>query len=181
MIIPNLLRALEFAANKHMHERRKGSDHAPYINHPIEVAAVLSVEAGHQDEALLVAAILHDTVEDTSTSFEEIEQHFGAEVSSLVKEMTDDTSLPKQRRKELQIEHAPTLTDGAKRLKLADKIANVRDMGATPPEEWPHQRRIDYLDWTEAVIAGVRGVDETLEQIYDEALAQARYLLNQQA
>ena len=175
--VAELLRALRFAAQRHSSQRRKGGDDIPYINHPIDVAAILAVEGGVEQQDVLVAAALHDTVEDTDTTFAEIEELFGSTVRGLVEEMTDDKSLPKMRRKELQIEHAPDLTDDAKRLKLADKISNVRDLAANPPHGWPLQRQIEYLDWTEEVIAGCRGVDEPLERIYDEALADARAAL----
>jgi GTP diphosphokinase / guanosine-3',5'-bis(diphosphate) 3'-diphosphatase len=168
------LRALAFAANRHRHQRRKGGVDIPYINHPIETAAILAVEAGIDDEHVLVAAVLHDTVEDTPATLAEIEDLFGADVAGLVAEMTDDKSLPKMRRKELQVEHAPDLSRGAKLLKLADKISNVRDLAADPPSGWSQRRQFDYLDWTEAVIAGCRGVNSTLERIYDDALAYAR-------
>ena len=174
MITQSLLRSLVFAADRHQDQRRKGSHHTPYINHPIDVAAILSVEADIEDEATLAAAVLHDTVEDTNTTFAEIEAQFGQEVAALVEEMTDDKSLPKVRRKELQVEHVPSLTYKAKLLKIADKVANIRDLASNPPTEWSQQRRLAYLDWTEAVIAGCRDVNDRLERIYDEALADAR-------
>jgi len=172
-----LLRALSYAAKRHSSQRRKGGDHIPYINHPIDVAAILAVDAGVDKQDVLVAAILHDTVEDTTATSAEIEDLFGPAVAGLVAEMTDDKSLPKMRRKELQIEHASELSDDAKLLKLADKISNVRDLAATPPHGWSLQRQIEYLDWTEAVISGCRGVNETLERLYDETLAAARETL----
>ena len=177
MTTKRLFEALVFAAKKHQDQRRKGSEHAPYINHPIQVAAVLSVEAGIDDEATLVAAILHDTVEDTPTTFKEIDALFGEEVAGLVKEMTDDKLLPSPLRKQLQIKHAPSLSDKAKLLKFADKTANVRDLASNPPENWSLARQIAYLDWTEAVIAGCRGVNSDLERIYDQALRKAREIL----
>ena len=172
-----LLSALTYAAQQHSRQRRKGGDDIPYINHPIDVAAILAVEAGIQDEAVLMAAALHDTVEDTPTTLAELEERFGAEVAGFVAEMTDDKELPKMRRKELQIEHAPDLTRGAKLLKLADKISNVRDLAANPPHGWSVARQVEYLDWTEAVVAGCRGADATLERIYDETLASARQVV----
>ncbi len=137
----SLLRALVFAANKHRDQRRKGAEASPYINHPIAVTAVLAVEAGVVDEVLLIAALLHDTVEDTNTTWAELEELFGIPVASLVKEVTDDKSLPKSRRKELQIENAPALSREAKQLKVADKISNIRDITRFPPADWPLQRR----------------------------------------
>lgn len=179
--ITDLLRALSFAAYRHRHQRRKGSDAVPYVNHLIDVANVLAVEAGIDDRDVLTAAVLHDTVEDTRTTLDELAERFGANVARLVAEVTDDKSLPKLRRKELQIEHAPELSHGAKLIKLADKICNVRDLASNPPTGWSHERRIEYLDWTEAVVAGCRGAHARLERIYDETLAEARRVLDVEA
>lgn len=120
--VATLLHAARFAANRHRSQRRKGADAEPYINHPLGVASVLAVEGGVTDVDVLCAALLHDTIEDTATSPAELEIEFGPAVRSLVEEVTDDKSLPKDRRKELQIEHAPALSPKAKLVKLADKI-----------------------------------------------------------
>lgn len=126
---------------------------------------------------MLIAAVLHDTLEDTQTTPTELESRFGPEVRALVEEMTDDKSLPAEERKLRQIEHAPSLTVKAKLIKLGDKIANVRDVTTAPPAKWSRQRRRDYLDWTERVIAGCRGTNAALEARYDEALAAGRRTL----
>ena len=150
-----LLRAARFAAEKHRHQRRKDADASPYINHPLEVASVLAVDGGVVEETLLVAALLHDTVEDTETTFSELDEAFGSAVRYLVEEVTDDTSLPKDRRKALQIEHAPFISPAAKLLKIADKICNVRDIAESPPADWSGERKNEYLEWTEKVVPGV--------------------------
>lgn len=168
-----LLRALTFAADRHRNQRRKGEDASPYINHLIGVATVLAVEANLTDETLLVAAVLHDAVEDTETTPQELREQFGPDVAAIVAEVTDDKSLPKAQRKQLQVEKAPHASDRAKLLKIADKVCNVRDVASAPPKDWPHQRRADYLRWTAQVVAGCRGVSPTLDQVYDQALAQA--------
>lgn len=165
-----LLQALAFAAEKHRNQRRKDAEASPYINHPIAVASVLAVEAQVTDEATVLAAILHDIVEDTETTVSELEGQFGVEIAQLVAEVTDDKSLSKQVRKELQVRHAATASSSAKRLKLADKICNVRDVTAHQPLDWPLERRREYLSWAERVAAGCRGVDPRLEQIFDEAV-----------
>ena len=154
----NLLKAIAFAADKHSRQRRKDADASPYINHPIAVAAALAVEGEVTDEATLLCAALHDTVEDTDTTFAELEQQFSTEVADLVRELTDDKSLEKAERKRLQIEHAKGMSSRAKQVKIADKICNVRDVTASPPAIWPLQRRLDYLLWSEKVVAGCRGV-----------------------
>ncbi len=170
----SLLRALSFAAEQHRDQRRKGAEKTPYINHPIAVAAVLAVEAGVSEERLLLAAILHDTVEDTPTTIEELGSLFGAEVASLVGELTDDKSLPKQVRKDLQVTHARTASPGAKQVKLADKICNLRDLTVHPPADWELDRRNEYVRWAESVAEGCRGVNPELDRIFDAALETAR-------
>ena len=132
-----ILKAMLFAAYKHRDQRRKGADASPYINHPIAVANVLANEGGVRDPIVLCAAALHDTIEDTETTAEELTASFGPSVAAIVLEVTDDKSLEKHVRKRLQIEHAPHLSDEAKLVKLADKICNLRDVLASPPAGWP--------------------------------------------
>src|SRR5438876_10654699 len=127
------LHALKFAAEKHRNQRRKDADASPYINHPIAVAAVLATEAGVTDEATLIAALLHDTVEDTETTVQELQQLFGPEVAALGGEMSDDKSLPKETRKRLQAAHAPGTSPKAKRLKIGDRTCNGRDLVEDQP------------------------------------------------
>lgn len=172
-----IFRALHFAADKHRDQRRKGEGGSPYINHPIEVAELLVRVGGITDAPLLQAAILHDTIEDTETTAEEIEAAFGSDVRRLVEEVTDDKSLPKAERKRLQIVHGPGLSAAARQIKIADKTCNVRDVSTRPPHWWPLQRRVDYLDWAERVVAACRGVNPRLEQAFDEALADGRVLV----
>ena len=172
-----LLKAVQFAAVKHQTQRRKDVAASPYINHPIEVAYLLADVGGVTDVMTLVAAILHDTIEDTETTPSELEVQFGPTVRKVVEEVTDDKTLVKAVRKKLQIEHAPTLSRRAKAIKLADKIANVRDVVDNPPPKWPLARRIEYLDWTEKVVAGCRGTNDALERRYDEVLKKGRAAL----
>lgn len=174
VMTPNFLTALNFAAYKHRNQRRKGADKTPYINHPIAVANILLNEAGITDEVVLIAAILHDTVEDTETSFEEIEQQFGNQVSSVVAEVTDDKALPKAERKQAQIEHAAKLSDRACWLKFADKTANVRDIHMAPPDGWDDRRINEYLEWGKRVVDNLRGRHERLETLFNQAYQQAK-------
>jgi guanosine-3',5'-bis(diphosphate) 3'-pyrophosphohydrolase len=171
-----LLRALSFAAEKHRDQRRKGSSKAPYINHPIEVARILAVHGGITDVAMLQAAALHDTIEDTDATAEELEREFGKEIAALVLEMTDDMSMPSAERKRHQIDRASSLTSRAKCIKIADKIANVYDIAHHPPADWSLDRRRTYFEWTAQVIAKCRGVNAGLEKRYDEVLSEARQL-----
>jgi guanosine-3',5'-bis(diphosphate) 3'-pyrophosphohydrolase len=173
-----LLMAIAFAAEKHRNQRRKDAAASPYINHPIAVANTLAVEGRVTDEAILLAACLHDTVEDTETTFEEIEEIFGTEVSNLVRSVTDDKSLEKGVRKQLQIEHAATASDKAKQIKIADKLCNIRDITTCPPKDWPLQRRTEYLDWSLKVVSGCRGVNLSLEQAFDDAIKKAHEVLH---
>ena len=172
------LSALAFATERHTRQRRKDSDASPYINHPIQVAEVLWRIGGVREITTLVAALLHDTVEDTGTRPEEIRERFGDEVLALVMEVTDDKSLPKAERKRLQVVNAPHKTRAARQIKLADKANNVRDITQMPPADWSLERKREYLDWTEQVVDGLRGSNPELEAYYDQILAEgrARYL-----
>jgi guanosine-3',5'-bis(diphosphate) 3'-pyrophosphohydrolase len=175
--VARLLEALRFSARKHRDQRRKDREASPYINHAIEVAEVLAVVGGVSDVTTLVAAVLHDTLEDTDTTAAEIEERFGHEVRLLVEEMTDDKKLASERRKALQIEHAAGSSHRAKLIKLADKICNVRDMSKAPPAGWSLDRRREYLDWTEQVVERCRGASGDLERHYDRVLADSRQAL----
>jgi guanosine-3',5'-bis(diphosphate) 3'-pyrophosphohydrolase len=172
-----LLLALHFSAQKHRDQRRKDRQASPYINHPIEVAFILATIGGVTDLTTLIAAILHDTIEDTATTPEELERRFGREVCLLVQEMTDDKRLPKAERKRLQVAHAKEASHRAKLIKLADKICNVRDVTHAPPADWSLERRSEYLDWTEQVVAGCRGASAELEAYYDRLLREGREAL----
>lgn len=164
-----VLRAASFAAHKHRAQRRKDVDASPYINHPLALASVLTSEGQITDAATLCAALLHDTVEDTETTFEELESEF--EIAGIVREVTDDKNLDKPERKKQQIEHAAHASSKAKLVKLADKICNVRDVASSPPAHWPLQRRQEYFDWAKKVIDQLRGVHPTLEAKFDAAFA----------
>lgn len=172
-----LLEALHFSATKHSDQRRKDKEASPYINHPIRVAQLLASEGGVTDLVTLQAAILHDTVEDTDTTPEEIERHFGPEVRRVVEEVTDDKELPKAERKQRQVEHAPHLSPQAKQLKVADKAANVQNITTSPPDGWSLERKREYLDWADRVVAGCRGCNPALEALYDEIMTKGRQAL----
>ena len=166
-----LLKALAFAAHKHRDQRRKDAEASPYINHPIALADVLVNEAGVTDIEVLAAALLHDTVEDTATTHEELVEHFGARIARIVAEVTDDKRLDKAERKRLQVEHAPHISPEAKLVKLADKLCNLRDVADRPPARWDLARRRDYFDWAKRVVDGLRGVHPKLEAAFDAAYA----------
>jgi guanosine-3',5'-bis(diphosphate) 3'-pyrophosphohydrolase len=165
------LRAVSFAAEKHKNQRRKDADATPYINHPIALANVLKQEGGIDDVAVLAAAILHDTIEDTETTADELRAQFGDEITGIVLEVTDDKSLPKAERKRLQIEHAAHASPKAKLVKLADKICNLRDIASNPPADWSEERKREYFEWAAKVVAGCRGSNNNLEAEFDILVA----------
>jgi guanosine-3',5'-bis(diphosphate) 3'-pyrophosphohydrolase len=164
-----IVRAAAFAAHKHRDQRRKDAGATPYINHPLELARILTVEGGITDAATIAAALLHDTIEDTETTPAEIEREFGSEIRSIVEEVTDDKSLPKVDRKRLQVEHAAHASRKAQLVKLADKIANLRDVASSPPDRWDLTRRQEYFDWAKRVIDQLRGAHSGLEAAFDVA------------
>jgi (p)ppGpp synthase/HD superfamily hydrolase len=168
--IARLLRATAFAARVHAGHRRKGAAAEPYVNHVIEVAQLLA-EHGAPEDAIL-AALLHDTVEDSDTDPDPITHarlvaEFGEAVAGLVAEATDDKSLPKESRKALQVRHALSRSPGAKMLKLADKISNLRAIAASPPSGWDHARRVEYVGWAGRVAAGLKGANPGLDALFD--------------
>jgi len=176
-----ILKALEFAARRHRTQLRKGLDRTPYINHPIQVASLLANFAGETDPVLLTAAILHDVIEDTVDSVRErdelksiISSKFGEEILALTLEVTDDKTLDKKERKRLQVVNATHKSDNAKKLKIADKIMNILDITENPPADWDLQRISDYFEWADNVVAGLRGVNHKLEELFDDCLSKGR-------
>jgi guanosine-3',5'-bis(diphosphate) 3'-pyrophosphohydrolase len=167
--IAGVLDALDFAAVKHRDQRRKNEDASPYINHPIAVAKIVCAEGGIDDPVVLCAALLHDTIEDTNTTLSELTDRFGSTIADVVQEVTDDKNLPRSERKRAQVEHASTLSTRAKLVKIADKIANLRDVAYDPPHDWSLERRREYFDWAKAVVDGLRGYNPALENLFDEA------------
>lgn len=170
-----VITAAAFAAERHRHQRRKDAAASPYINHPLTLAAILVGEGQVEDAEVIAAALLHDTVEDTETSLEELTTRFGPRVAGIVAEVTDDLALPKAERKALQVSRAAHKSAGAKLVKLADKIANLRDLAATPPHDWSEQRRHDYVLWSAEVVRGLRGSNAALEAAFDAEFAAAKH------
>lgn len=168
-----LARAANYAARQHIAQRRKGERAEPYINHLTEVAALLAEATEGDDVVLLMGGLLHDTLEDTDATYEDLEQRFGAEVAALVAEVTDDKSLPKEERKRLQIEKTPAKSKRAKLLKLADKTSNLRGLMASPPTGWSAERLHDYVVWAHDVVRSCRGLNPRLEAAFDAAHEEA--------
>ncbi|MFZ5940513.1 MAG: HD domain-containing protein [Bacteroidota bacterium] len=159
-------KALEFATEHHKFQRRKGYNRVPYINHPVKVAALLA-QFGEMDTVILCAALLHDVLEDTPATSDQLTGLFGEEICSIVLELTDDMSLPKYRRKKLQVEHAPFLSEKAKKIKIADKTSNMSDL-ISYPINWSVERKAEYFLWAARVVEGCRGVNAGLEARFDE-------------
>jgi guanosine-3',5'-bis(diphosphate) 3'-pyrophosphohydrolase len=172
--VNKLIEAASFAAQRHTGHHRKGDNKEPYINHPLEVANLLANVGGVEDIDVLIAGLLHDTVEDVGVKKEEIVERFGERVARIVLEVTDDKSLPKAERKRLQVEHSPHLSREAKLVKLGDKISNITDVTNDPPADWPLERRREYIEWGADVVAGLRGVNEPLERLFDRTADRAR-------
>ncbi len=163
-----MISAVVYSAEKHKYQRRKGFNQVPYINHPLKVSKLLS-DCGETDEVLLIAALLHDVIEDTDATTGDITNEFGKEVCDLVCEVTDDKDLPYAIRKELQVQHAPELSERAKKLKIADKICNVRDI-ISYPIDWSVERKLTYLEWAGHVVDGCAGVNDQLETIFRKTI-----------
>ena len=180
----SLLRAAIFAARVHATHQRKGRAAEPYVNHVLEVAQILA-EHGAPHEAVM-AGLLHDTVEDSDNDPEPITHdrlvaEFGEAVARIVAEATDDKSLPKETRKALQVKHAPRTSEAAKMLKLADKISNLRAITASPPANWDHARRVEYVGWAGRVAAGLKGINPSLDNLFDATYRDAMATLAAEA
>jgi guanosine-3',5'-bis(diphosphate) 3'-pyrophosphohydrolase len=168
------VRAADFAARRHADQRRKGAAREPYVNHVAEVAALLADATEGRDSVLVAAGYLHDTLEDTETTYEDLVDLFGPEVAEVVAEVTDDKSLPKAERKRRQVETAAHKSVRARLLKIADKTSNLRALTASPPADWDLQRVAEYAEWAAQVVAHCRGLNRPLEQAFDAALTEAR-------
>jgi guanosine-3',5'-bis(diphosphate) 3'-pyrophosphohydrolase len=164
-----ILKACEFAADKHRNQRRKDPARTPYINHPLAVARALAEEGGVKDPEILAAAILHDTLEDTQTTLKELQKAFGRRVASMVAEVTDDKTLPKQVRKQRQIDHGPRKSKGAAVIKVADKICNLRDLKKSPPKHWTVERSRQYRKWAIEVVRSLPLKRHRLLSVFSEA------------
>src|SRR5471030_2082946 len=171
--VVKLSQAADYAARRHGAQRRKGASAEPYINHLTEVAALLAEATGGSDAVLVMGGLLHDTLEDTDTTYEDLVQRFGPEVAALVAEVTDDKSLRKEERKRLQIEKTAGKSRRAKLLKIADKTSNLRSLLASPPKGWTDERLRDYVVWTAEVVRSCRGLNEKLEAAFDAVHAEA--------
>jgi (p)ppGpp synthase/HD superfamily hydrolase len=169
--VQRIFAAAMFAAEKHAAQRRKGVAAEPYINHLIEVAQLIADSSEQLDTDLVMAGLLHDTIEDTGTTAEEVERAFGSDITALVVEMTDDKSLPKEVRKELQVENAPHKSVRSQVIKLADKISNLRSLLASPPATWSTERKCEYIVWARQVVDALSTPNPILKAEFDRTYA----------
>lgn len=169
--IQRILAAARFAAEKHASQKRKGVAQEPYINHLIEVAQLIAASSDVLDTNLIMAGLLHDTIEDTGATAEELERQFGDDVASLVAEVTDDKSLPKEARKALQIQNAPRKSVRAQVIKLADKISNLRSILASPPANWSPERKRQYVEWAKQVVGSLSAPNPFLKAEFEKTCA----------
>jgi (p)ppGpp synthase/HD superfamily hydrolase len=168
--IQTILAAVVFAAQKHSNQRRKGTAAEPYINHLVEVAELVAGALAEPDTNLVIAALLHDAIEDAGVTIEELTQHFGPDVAALVAEVTDDKSLPKQERKRLQVVNAPLKSERAQMIKIADKISNLRSLHSSPPVGWDSERKKEYVRWSGQVVNGLARPNPILRAEFDALL-----------
>jgi (p)ppGpp synthase/HD superfamily hydrolase len=166
--------AANFAARKHVNQRRKGASQEPYINHLAEVASLLATTAAEPDAHLVAAGWLHDTLEDTRTTKEELEKEFGRLVTDIVVEVTVDKSLPEEVRERLLIETTASKSRDARLLRLADTTSNLGAIALSPPVGWDAARIAVYITLAEDVVAPCRGLNAALEKAFDTAVAAAR-------
>ncbi len=169
--VRRILAAAQFAAEKHVQQKRKGAAQEPYINHLVEVAHLIAGSSDTLDTELVMAGFLHDTVEDTDVTQDELVRLFGNDVAGLVAEVTDDKSLPKTERKALQVKNAVKKSPRAQTLKLADKISNLRSILASPPADWSLERRRQYFDWAKQVVDGLTAPNPRLKAEFDRVYA----------
>ena len=171
-----ILAAANFAAQKHAQQKRKGVLAEPYINHLLEVAELIAASSTDLDTNLVIAGLLHDTVEDTGVTLQELESFFGSDVASLVAEVTDDKSLPKEIRKKLQVETAHKKSKRAQTLKLADKISNLRSILTSPPASWSLERKQQYFEWARQVVSGIQEPNPYLKAEFEKICKMASQL-----
>ncbi len=174
--IQRILAAARFAAEKHAQQKRKGAMGEPYFNHLVEVAELIAASSEELDVELVMAAFLHDTVEDTGVTLQQLEERFGGDVAGLVAEVTDDKSLPKETRKDLQVRNAHKKSERAQTLKLADKISNLRSVLASPPVGWSLERKQQYFEWARQVVSGLTTPNPVLKAEFEKTYAMISHL-----
>jgi (p)ppGpp synthase/HD superfamily hydrolase len=167
--LTSVLKAADAAARWHVHQRRKGVAQEPYVNHLLEVASLVAQATHGQDPDLIVAALLHDAIEDQEVPRDVIVDSWGEAVAKLVEEVTDDKTQSKEVRKRKQVESAASKSDLAKLVKIADKTSNLRAIASSPSPGWSAKRRLEYIAWAREVVQNLRGANRWLEAQFDHA------------
>lgn len=173
-VVEKLLNAIAFAAHKHSNQRRKDARQSPFINHPIAVAQTLAHIGKVEDIIILQAAILHDVLENTDAAPADLFERFGHDVCALVKEVTDDQTLPKLERQNRHLKRAKTASPAARQILIADKICDLMAITLTDPPDWPAERKTKYILWADRVVDACRGCNRALEDHFDEVFAPRR-------
>ena len=176
-----LTKALLFAAEAHRNQRRKGAAQEPYLNHLVEVLDLLVQATDGTDTDMLIAAILHDVVEDTSASYEDVAKNFGERVAEIVRENSDDMTLPKAERRRARIAGMPLKSREARLIKMADVISNLRAIAVSPPAGWPADRKFGYLEGCRQLIDAGRGTDAAIERTFDQTAADVERTIRDEA
>jgi guanosine-3',5'-bis(diphosphate) 3'-pyrophosphohydrolase len=174
--VKRVLAAARFAAEKHARQKRKGANGEPYFNHLVEVAELVAASSENVDVELVMAALLHDTVEDTGVTLQELEERFGSDVAGLVAEVTDDKSLPQEKRKDLQVQNAHKKSERAQVLKLADKISNLRSILSSPPVGWSLERKRQYFEWARQVVSRLSAPNPFLKAEFEKTYEMISHL-----
>ncbi len=163
-------KARSFAAKAHERQVRPNKARLPFITH-LEEVVLLVEESGGSDEEI-AAAWLHDVVEDTPVTLDEIAAHFGAPLAEMVDALTDPpdfSGLPTIVRKMRQAERIRSKGNDVKRVKIADQTANVRSIAADPPVTWDRKKCMDYVIGAGRIVFECLGVSEFLEEEFDKA------------
>ena len=179
--VTRLTQALAFAAEAHANQRRKGAAQEPYLNHLVEVLDLVTQATGGDDVDLLIASLLHDVVEDTNVTEEELTESFGTRVAEIVQANSDDMSLPKDERRRKRIADMPRKAPDARIVKTADVISNIRAIVTSPPAGWTADRKLGYLDGCRQLIDAGRGANAALEKVFDQTVADAERTIRGEA
>lgn len=165
-----IAKARLFAKSRHAGQFRKQPPHPPYFTHVEEVAHLLE-EYGVTDPITLASAYLHDTIEDTDTTGDELEKEFGVDVAIIVEDLTHIFKFKTPYEKVMQISHALTLCERGKVIKIADKIVNARSM----PDSWSEEKKYRYVVESLGVVNGCRGINSELGALFDREVENLGY------
>jgi len=159
-----VLGAAIFATEKHKSQVRSNEKKTPYIIHPIEVADLV-MKIGHvYDKDVLITALLHDVMDDTQTTYEQITSLYGTKVSSYLEEMTSKQGLSLKEQKKQQIMQAFRQNPSVAIIKLSDKLSNLKTLATSPPPSWSRDRIDQYFQWAQTVIENLPESNQLLKK-----------------